>query len=524
MTIQSNPCEQRSSSAERRRKFGQVFTPPQIAALMADWVLEKQPKTVMDPAFGAGALASACLQRSRTIRFFGYEIDPVVLEEVPPAVAKLAIVELTDFLSVPSSKTFDAIIANPPYIRHRELNDHFSARRNLERTAHCEIPKSANLYVDFLVKATLHLKPGGRAAFLIPAEWMSANFSVGLKHYLLERGLLDSLITFSNCSNVFPDALTTASIVLLEKRDPRPTIVSYYLRLSDGTAIPPLMTSLASDYPARSVDTSVLRKASKWEPILRGDATASPPGWVTLGEIATTRRGIATGANEFFLISDATRLAANISEKHILPCIGRSNDVRGLDFSAEDFARLRADGAKIWLLNFSSKLSSAERTYVERGEEQQFHKRHLTMGRTPWFSMEQRDPAPIWAGVFGRGDLRFIYNRMGARSLTNFHCIYPRSGGTDFAQALVAVLNSDPVKALMVSHQRGYGGGLIKFEPKDLLTVPIPNLLTAPSHLIAELAAQLPVMSARESNGLGPATDRLNDLVSSFSGDDFKLY
>ena len=48
----------RATKAHRRR-FAQVLTPPDCAALMADWVAGARPATLLDPAFGTGVLARA---------------------------------------------------------------------------------------------------------------------------------------------------------------------------------------------------------------------------------------------------------------------------------------------------------------------------------------------------------------------------------------------------------------------------------------------------------------------------------
>ena len=79
------------------------------------------------------------------------------------------------------------------------------------------IPKSANLYIYFATKAALQLNPGGRAAFLLPTEWMNANFSPLFKRFLLERDLIREMVLFSGCSTIFDGALTTASLMLLER-------------------------------------------------------------------------------------------------------------------------------------------------------------------------------------------------------------------------------------------------------------------------------------------------------------------
>ena len=38
----------------RRKEYGQFFTPPAVARLMAQWVVKNQPETILDPAFGLG--------------------------------------------------------------------------------------------------------------------------------------------------------------------------------------------------------------------------------------------------------------------------------------------------------------------------------------------------------------------------------------------------------------------------------------------------------------------------------------
>lgn len=42
------------TSLTHRKDYGQFFTPPSVAQLMAKWVLKADPKTILDPAFGLG--------------------------------------------------------------------------------------------------------------------------------------------------------------------------------------------------------------------------------------------------------------------------------------------------------------------------------------------------------------------------------------------------------------------------------------------------------------------------------------
>jgi hypothetical protein len=232
---------------------------------------------------------------------------------------------------------------------------------------------------------------------------------------------------------------------------------------------------------------AALAKEAKWEPLLRGQRREDRPGFVPLSQLARFRRGIATGANEFFLLS-ADRLAElGIDPARCLPCVGRATMVRGLIW------RGNGDG---FLLNLSDPLTPAEAAYVAQGAAQGLPSRYILAHRSPWYGMEQRPVAPIWGAVFARGDLRFIHNVAGWSSLTCFHGIYPFSDDPLLHQALVLCLNSPSVRAASRLHGRVYGGGLNKFEPNDLKGLSVPDLSRVGVDLIADMAAFLPLLDA----------------------------
>jgi predicted RNA methylase len=195
-----------------RKALGQFFTPPRLAALMADWVAGARPARILDPALGAGVLTRAALARCPDARVVAYERDAAILRAADAGAAEI---RHEDFLRA-GWEDYDGVVMNPPYIRHRDLRDHGDLRGAISARAGFVIPKSANLYVDFVVKAACQLRRGGRGAFLIPGEWMNANFSRGFKQFLLGEGGLQQVVLFSGMP-VFDDALTTASILLVER-------------------------------------------------------------------------------------------------------------------------------------------------------------------------------------------------------------------------------------------------------------------------------------------------------------------
>jgi adenine-specific DNA-methyltransferase len=205
-----------------RRRFGQFFTPPKIAAIMADWTCETNPRTLLDPAVGMGILVRTARAKQADLMVTSYEKDPVILNAYHSTKQPSGGIELihADFLVADVDNTFDSFLMNPPYLRHHDMDYGFDIFADYSARYGTAISKLSNSYVLFLIKCCELLNPKGRGAAIVPAEWMNANFGKALKEYLIQNRLLREIIYFSNCSEIFDDALTTASILLIEKDSP----------------------------------------------------------------------------------------------------------------------------------------------------------------------------------------------------------------------------------------------------------------------------------------------------------------
>jgi adenine-specific DNA-methyltransferase len=479
-----------------RRKFAQFFTPPAIASLMADWVSEKSPGIVLDPAVGTGILARAIGKRLPHTKIIGYEIDPAVAVAAQKA-ARLAALNIefreADFLDADPKETFDGVIGNPPYLRQQDLPN--SAQRIAQIGHGCGIRLSGvtNAYALFLLDCCQRLNEGGRLAFIIPAEWTNANFGKAIKEYLLKHGYLRAIVYVCHTNTVFEDALTTSSILLIEKSDIPSNLVKTVFVESD-TELPKLKDIFLekSSHGAtamREFRSGQLLHAAKWDDLIRRGDSIIPNGFVPLRYLAKTKRGIATGANGFFHIPLQTARKHGLSADHLIPCVGRAKDVTALVFGKADFADLVKQARPTQLINFPRTLSHAEQVYVYKGECEGLHQRYLTKKRSPWYSNEKIHIAPIWAAVFGRKSMRFIVNIAKVAQLTAFHGVYPLRTDATFVNALAASLNSNIVQGIMKGEMRVYGGGLNKLEPRDLLDVKVPDLQACSPATLDRLSA-----------------------------------
>lgn len=106
-----------------RKYYGQFFTPPAVARLMAQWVLKCNPKKILDPAFGLGVFYDEItrLEPNKQIKFIGYEIDKHIIDYLNynGKCSNLLVIN-NDYLEAEVG-LFDGIICNPPYMRFQKF-------------------------------------------------------------------------------------------------------------------------------------------------------------------------------------------------------------------------------------------------------------------------------------------------------------------------------------------------------------------------------------------------------------------
>ena len=149
---------------EHRRRYGQFFTPEPIADLMCQWILEHRPRRILDPATGTGIFIREILKRASCQPITAIDVDPMVLEA-----AKMATkgegdnVEFlrADFLTWPSPSSFDAIIANPPYLKHHNFHYDCDIFREIGRRCKVRLSRLTNIYVLFILEICRRLNDGG---------------------------------------------------------------------------------------------------------------------------------------------------------------------------------------------------------------------------------------------------------------------------------------------------------------------------------------------------------------------------
>lgn len=443
-------------SLEHRKKYAQFFTPESIAVFMCKWVMQGKHKTkILEPAYGLG-IFSRILAQSTTLPIDAYEIDSKIFSFAASERPNGVNLWNKDYFKSEWESKYDAIVCNPPYLKFHDYNATYIPDINSHLGT--KLSGFTNLYTLFLLKSIAQLQVGGRLAYIIPSEFLNADYGVEVKRALIKSNTLKHvvIVDFTKCA--FGDTLTTACILLCENTK------SDTIRFSTITDIERLNECLDiyTEYNVQDLDADI-----KWKAYYEEGNGIKYRHLVPFSNFAKVSRGIATGANDYFTFKQSKIDDFNIPKECLIPCICKGSDAPKTFFTLKDFENLANSNKSVYLFNGCAHDSHPNvNRYITLGEQMGIHKRFLTARRSPWYSIENRPPAPIWVSVFNRNGLRFVRNEANICNLTTFHCIYPKEViDTD---VLFAYLITDVAKEIFLDNSRQYGNGLVKFEPNDL--------------------------------------------------------
>jgi hypothetical protein len=191
------------------------------------------------------------------------------------------------------------------------------------------------------------------------------------------------------------------------------------------------------------------------------------------------RRGVATGANSFFFLTDeeAGQLPDGATRPGICTLRGTSLSLRALD--REAWLALGLAGARCHLLDIDEKFlgNPAVAALLVRGRQGGLHDRYLCRQREPWYALrEMKMPDAFLSPLITSQGLRIVSNEVGAVPSNSLYglflqdCVEPEVGAR-----VIAWLRSDAGVSALRGHGRQFAGGSIKLEPGELRTLPIPG-------------------------------------------------
>lgn len=468
------------------------LTPPELAQEMASHALNfLQEKFVDfgDPAVGTGVFYSALLKsvKSKKIRSaLGIDISQKQIEAAKWRWKSEDMeLRLGDFLQMNELPARNLVLANPPYMRHQGIG--FDYKMELRQRSSLEIgfriSAQAGQYVYFILLSHKWLSAGAISSWLIPSEFMQTGYGKALRFYFSKKVQLLHIHQFDAASPQFENAEVLPCVVVFRNVNPLPDQTAVFS--VGGTLLKPVIQEI--------VKLESLNYESKWSirsrPIIKRDST-----FVRLGALFSVKRGIATGANKFFVMERKHAEELGLPSIALRPLLPKAMLLKS------DVIKRKRDGypnvePQMCVLDCSLPELKIEEDYprlfeyLMHGVSQGVRNGHLVGRRTPWYKQEQREPAPFLCTYMGKAHgekpaIRFILNRSDAIATNTYLLMYPNP-------ALVILLRNAPEMELALfealkssswgsidEFTRSHAGGLSKIEPRELEEVwlgPLPR-------------------------------------------------
>lgn len=327
---------------ERNKSYGSFYTPQYVARFFARFIREVTPPNLfrrirsIDPACGSGVFLRTLLElqcdplqdgvTNETVddalsTAFGLDVDPNACQATRLSLSLLYLVlrgKLPDDLPILNQEslgffldtpqffgTFDAVIVNPPFVRHELLEDEMRVR--IDQVLGALGHGRSDLYLPFIKLSIDLLKPGGLACLVLPQSFLVAANGSALRKYIRQNCWVRCIADLSSI-RVFDQAQSYVSLLILQRKKggdapPHATMV----KCTDGVG-QALHDALLSkeietgNYSVYAVDQATFDK-DKWRVLTAKEARLSRilDDLPTIGEFLDIRQGFVTGADSVFL-------------------------------------------------------------------------------------------------------------------------------------------------------------------------------------------------------------------------------
>ena len=431
-----------------------------------------------------------------------------------------------DFADVMTRGGFDAVIANPPYVRQEQIGPNKPA---LVKQYTDAVSARSDLYCYFYARALQLLKGGGIHVFVCSNSWLDVGYGAKLQEYLLNNAHIMAVYE-SAVERQFATADINTIISVIRK--------AHTLDGSDTTKF----ISLRAEFDTALSDPAQHRELNRTRASLRAAATRSGKftgdKWggkylrapdlyhsildkygdrlVRLGDIATISAAIKTGINDFFYLTPDRIAEFGIEPDYRRPVITAPQESSSITVDQRVLPK------QIFLCHEDTGNLAGTNAlkYIQWGEEQAYHKRRSVSSRRRWYDLGNNLEARLAFGCRVNTTSRTLLSQTGLHFDKAFYRV------TNYATStakLCAVLNSTLTQLMInVEGRANLGGGLLEIEIYETqnLRVANPELLPEPDILLFDRTnwdVMMPSEERREIDNavfqvLGMTTEERNEV------------
>ncbi len=218
-------------AVESGKSKGQFYTPAEVSRIVAKVIeankADSGMHTVYDPACGSGSLLLKVAEEAKKISIYGQELDTATaglatlnmwLHNKPEAEIRKGQSTLSTplFIEHGSLKTFDYVVANPPFSYKSWRNGFEPEHDQYDRFDGFGIPPKKKGDFAFLLHILKSLKSTGTGAVILPhGVLFRGNVEAEIRKNIIERGYIKGIIGLP--ANLFYGTGISACIIVLDK-------------------------------------------------------------------------------------------------------------------------------------------------------------------------------------------------------------------------------------------------------------------------------------------------------------------
>jgi hypothetical protein len=467
--------EQQDSSRTRHRKHsGAFYTPQPVVDTLVAWAVRGVTDRMLDPACGDGRFLA---QHANSV---GIEQDAAAAG-LAIACAPGALVHEGEFFSWATStnERFECAAGNPPFIRYQTFKGEVRDRALWLCTRFgVYFSGLSSSWAPFLVAVASLLKPGGRIAFVVPAEIGHAPYAAPLLEYLVGRF---GVVHVTAVRQKFFAELSEDCWLLYAEGFGHAT---ESIRLSTIDHFLPMRE------PPRNYNVVGVDEWRQWNRRLRpfllpldarqiyGEA-ADDPETLRLQQIADVGIGYVSGANDFFHMRPSNAVRWNIPPSLLRPSVrgGRSLPARRVTRATVERWRKEDEAAFLLHLPKQGRPPAEVMRYLDSEAGQAARMSYKCSVREPWYAVPDVKVPDYFLTYMSGLEASLVRNDAGCVCTNSVHAMFIRD--PKGATRLNKVWDSPIMKLSCELEGHPLGGGMLKLEPREAGRIVVPSLRRA---------------------------------------------
>jgi adenine-specific DNA-methyltransferase len=462
--------EQREAYTKRQKQAGAYYTPNTIVSSLLSWAVRSPRDRLLDPSCGDGRFLAG--HRNSV----GIERDAqtaaVAIRRAP-----WALVHNGDFFAwaANTADRFDCAVGNPPFIRYQTFNGE-ARRQALEfcESKGAEFSGLASSWAPFLVATASVLKPGGRMAFVVPAEVGHAPYSVPLLEYLARHFERVQIIAIrerlfeelsEDCwllhTDGFGGSASHIDLTILENFAPTP--------------VPPRTSKRISASEWRTAWNRRLR------PYLISDSArelyqlaANHSGSRRFADFASIGIGYVSGANDFFHLRPSEGRSWRVPEHLLHPTVRNTRALPTEAVTSGTVEQWKSADEPVLLLRLpkTRNLPPQVERYLDSEAGQEARKAYKCSVRDPWYSVPDVRVPDFFLSYMSGVSPSLVRNGAMCTCTNSVHTV--RMHDRSAAARLLKAWKMPFVQLSCELEGHALGGGMLKLEPREAGRVLLP--------------------------------------------------